>query len=363
MARKLIKLHKLEIPFDLEKLVEQYAKLIFRKIPLDGVDGVCLNLKTPGKNPIVIVNNDAVPVRQKFTLAHELGHIIIPWHTGTFIDDIDATKPNETADSQYWEMEREANRFASELLMPFEWIYAEFRKNSGYDSLISRTRSKCGVSEQAAKIRINNAYTEIYDLEMPEGKILKLYEQTDNVLNVQEQILSDTNFHPLIVARQMVKYLPGKIAFVVEEDDKIIGTGATSRTQIKYQSEGDKFDHNPYPSYSQTFTCDYYQTRTHWWIFDFELVIPDDDRDWRHILDDIVNDINPPQGHEQFKRIVNGKLSGLNGTRTSKGRYTSLEEFIEEANHRFNVNEYKSFIKHDDFLRFLKKRSQAFFGD
>lgn len=46
MARKIIKRHSLKIPFDLDSLVRKYATVIYKSIPVDGVDGVCLYLKT-----------------------------------------------------------------------------------------------------------------------------------------------------------------------------------------------------------------------------------------------------------------------------------------------------------------------------
>lgn len=82
MARKVIQKHSLKVPFDLDSVVIQYAKIIYKPIPVDGVDGICLHLKTAGKTPTVIVNANSTRTRQKFTLAHELGHIIIPWHYG-----------------------------------------------------------------------------------------------------------------------------------------------------------------------------------------------------------------------------------------------------------------------------------------
>lgn len=100
MARKIIKRHSLKVPFDLDGLVEQYAIIIYKSIPVDSVDGVCLHLKTAGKTPTVIVNADSVRTRQNFTLAHELGHIIIPWHLGTFIDKVDEN--NVTSNTEYW---------------------------------------------------------------------------------------------------------------------------------------------------------------------------------------------------------------------------------------------------------------------
>lgn len=58
-----------------------------------------ISLWPPGEQPIVLVNADMPPCRQRFTLAHELGHLVMH------------TEPEPT-------MEDEADRFAGELLMP-----------------------------------------------------------------------------------------------------------------------------------------------------------------------------------------------------------------------------------------------------
>lgn len=361
MARKLIKLNGLKIPFNLDELVAKYAKVVYKSIPVEGIDGVCLNLKMPGKTPVVIVNSDAVRARQKFTLAHELGHIIIPWHLGTFIDEIDANN-DVNANTEYWEMEREANRFASELLMPLDWIYSLFKKNPDSEFLLSNICSMCGVSDTAARIRIFRAIDEILEIEIPGEEILKLYEQSEGIDGIQKIFLDKTQFNSQAVARQMAKHLPGKIAYTVEQEGYVISAGGTEGTQIHYQAEGSKFDPNPYPNYSQKITNKSGQIQTHWWVLDVELQIPEDDRNWQDILDKIVGEINPKEGIDKFKRIVNGKMSGLNSTRKSKNKYTTIDEFIAEANHRFNDQEYISLIEHKDFLVFLKKRSEAFFA-
>jgi Zn-dependent peptidase ImmA (M78 family) len=86
--------------------------------PID-VDGLCRDLKRPGVRPQIWINRSLGHHRRRFTIAHEIGHVIIPWHTGTIVDDLDADDPSEHSD--YFHMEGEANRFAAELLMPRAW--------------------------------------------------------------------------------------------------------------------------------------------------------------------------------------------------------------------------------------------------
>jgi Zn-dependent peptidase ImmA (M78 family) len=362
LARKIIKKHSLSVPFDLDALVGQYAEVLYKSIPVEGVDGVCLNLKMPGKKHVVIVNSNSVRVRQKFTLAHELGHIIIPWHLGTFIDDIDVSTQSNSANNKYWEIEREANRFASELLMPFEWVYEAFLKDPDIESLISLTRTNCGVSEPAARIRVKNALEEIKSRLMSTDSVLDLYSKSGDLEYVQRELTDSTPFHPITVARRMVECLPGKIAYCIEEYGVVLSSGSTAGTQSAYQFEGNEFDPMPYPHFQSKYIHNYLDINTHWWILDIKHDIPDDKRDWKEILEKIVLEISPIEGADKFKRVVNGRLSGLNGTRKTKNKFITIEAFVDEAIHRFNDYEYINFIKHPDFLSFIKRRTQAFFA-
>ncbi len=69
------------------------------------------------KNPVIGVNREHHPHRQRFTIAHELGHYIL--HGGETIHyDAGGEPLYFRSDSIYNAHEREANRFAAELLMP-----------------------------------------------------------------------------------------------------------------------------------------------------------------------------------------------------------------------------------------------------
>lgn len=70
------------------------------------IDGVSYQL--PGLPPVVFLNSDRPADRQRFTLAHEIGHLVMHRFP----------EPN---------MEQQANDFASELLMPADDIRSELR--------------------------------------------------------------------------------------------------------------------------------------------------------------------------------------------------------------------------------------------
>lgn len=71
----------------------------------------------------VIINTEITYIpRRRFTLAHELGHICIPWHNGDVKciagEHYIQVSGKRLLDTQ----ELEANIFASELLMPTRWV-------------------------------------------------------------------------------------------------------------------------------------------------------------------------------------------------------------------------------------------------
>ncbi|MBD1362216.1 ImmA/IrrE family metallo-endopeptidase [Mucilaginibacter sp. ZT4R22] len=359
MARRIIKKHSLSVPFDLEELVKQYAKITYISIPVEGVDGICLYLKTPNKTPSVIVNVNSTTRRQKFTLAHELGHIVIPWHLGNFVDDIDEN-PNQL-DNQYWELEREANRFASELLMPFDWIYSLYKKNSDCNYLISQICERCGVSDIAASIRLSTAIFEIESILMPKDWVQELFTENSNLAVLQKIIVEKTKLDPVKVASYMTLNLPGSISFCVEDEGTVIRSGSTHDAHSYHQFDGHEFLKDPYPYYSNYYLYTLNNINTHWWVLHTNFVVPFDNRDWRSILEKISIEISPSQGVKSFKDTVNGKLSGVNGNYRKKNSEPNIEEFMKDVIQRFNNPEFKDFITHKDFLPFIRKRSEDFF--
>lgn len=70
--------------------------------------------------PVIYINKNLSGDRQRFTLAHELGHLIM--HGGSYIPNID-------------EAEREANYFAAEFLMPADDIRYQLPENLSINQL------------------------------------------------------------------------------------------------------------------------------------------------------------------------------------------------------------------------------------
>lgn len=150
MAARVLKRHKLAPPYNLDELVSHYGNIEYHIFPIEA-DGISIGIGSENK-PLVLINSRAPDTRKKFTLAHELGHIIIPWHIGTIVSHIDP----KGSDFKYREMEQEANSFAAELLMPTDWILAHEEGLMSFEPFINQILESTGVSRDAVLIKIFN---------------------------------------------------------------------------------------------------------------------------------------------------------------------------------------------------------------
>lgn len=151
LAQRVIARFSLSPPVDLETVAKYYAEVEYCSIPAR-VDGVCLNLKRVGVRPTILINTKQPPLRKRFTLAHELGHVLIPWHRGSLYDDFSMSDDGMQLDRRA--MEAEANRFASELLMPSAWVRRTLVSAESFGCAISTVQSCAGVSMIASAIRL-----------------------------------------------------------------------------------------------------------------------------------------------------------------------------------------------------------------
>ncbi len=98
------------IPNLVELLEERGIKIL--SVRLSNVDGLMARVSRGSKPsvPVIVLNNQSWGERQRFTLAHELGHLVM---------DVSAELDSENA----------AHRFAGSLLMPAESLWAEIGKH------------------------------------------------------------------------------------------------------------------------------------------------------------------------------------------------------------------------------------------
>lgn len=109
------------------------------------------------QKPYIRYNENEVPQRQNFTIAHELGHFVLHKDTPLFVEK-NETVLYRNLDSTTGELlkEKEANSFAASLLMPKMFIEEEIKNiPSGVDPIVHLS-DIFKVSSQAMNYRLNN---------------------------------------------------------------------------------------------------------------------------------------------------------------------------------------------------------------
>ena len=98
-----------------------------------------------GERPIILVERSLPFVRKRWTIAHELAHCLIPDHLGRLARNGRSSK-----------LERQADQFATELLMPIPMVkrWWERCRRRGREKAIEQMAWDFQVSRQAMEIRL-----------------------------------------------------------------------------------------------------------------------------------------------------------------------------------------------------------------
>ena len=314
-AARLLEKHQIFPPYNLEELVSLYAEIEFLPFPKDiNADGISYGLKKLDK-PKIYINSLRPKVRQNFTLAHELGHVIIPWHTGNIVshteiavigeESIADSENYDDIDYEYRLIENEANRFAAEILIPTFWLSNMISGLEAFkiDSLIKEIIDKSGASKDTTLIKLFNV--------LPSGYVCA--EIDSNGIVVNDFISKDTQV-----------YKPR------------IGTNYNSEVYSIYKEKIDfSLDNRHYIL----------------WTFDKSIEVPieTDVRPWREILKSILNDLDMQSKMPSINAILPSAFQ------TNKDKTDS--EIISIIYHRYsNHKDLKRFIEHPLFDQYITKR-------
>lgn len=131
-------------PIDIERIATYFGVHL---VPYDNfpenVSGmIARDQNVEGESIYVGFNTKHAKVRQRFTIAHELGH---------FLSGHDDVKIIEDSFDKDTIKEREANAFAAELLMPKDMLAVDMKNGS---MNIPALAQRYSVSEQAMSIRL-----------------------------------------------------------------------------------------------------------------------------------------------------------------------------------------------------------------
>lgn len=138
------------LPVPVEEIAAKY-QIRIRKAPHANFSGMLIR---KDGHALIGVSTSESPVRQRFTLAHELGHFFLHPNKDAFVDYRDNKKGVMRTPR-----EKEANMFAAALLMPRQVLLKDFKtiaKGGFSDDELSTLARRYDVSEDAMRFRLMN---------------------------------------------------------------------------------------------------------------------------------------------------------------------------------------------------------------
>lgn len=149
-------------PVPVERLAKKLGASV-RFSPFD--DSLSGMIAIKGGTVIIGINALHHPNRQRFSIAHEIGHLVL--HREALIDRVHVDKSfalhrDELSATGEDRLEIDANAFASELLIPREWLRREISADVDFedDRALTALAKQFKVSKIALQNRLLNALRE-----------------------------------------------------------------------------------------------------------------------------------------------------------------------------------------------------------
>lgn len=142
-----------EPPVDAERVAHLCGVRVIKHILPDALSGAILETED---GPVIAVNSKQSGGRQRFTVAHELGHHLLRHHDRFHVDLSAHTEVGEPP-GYNWMHERQANDFAANLLMPANMVREAAETAESPRALASRFK----VSPMAMSYRLTNLGVEL----------------------------------------------------------------------------------------------------------------------------------------------------------------------------------------------------------
>ncbi|MDV7089013.1 hypothetical protein HJ581_0001445 (plasmid) [Rhodococcus opacus] len=172
-AQRMVEAHELDFGFDIHALCNEYADVDYITIPSD-LDAILFGLVGEPRlsRPHIALNAarigdpanlaDHQRRRLRYTIAHELGHIELSWHSGLSFCKEGGESDPERESSEFPPSETEAHLFAQRILVP-----------SGRLSQLLELRSQAEVLEvlNVADVHFSVALRSLVEV-LPPGHIL-----------------------------------------------------------------------------------------------------------------------------------------------------------------------------------------------
>jgi len=166
-AEKVLKDNRVRrTPISVARIASRYATVVKRALE-DDISGALIPL---GENEwAILVNSQHHPNRQRFTIAHELGHLLLHGYRTPHADTQFRFRDARSSEGSVLE-EIQANQFAAELLMPramimkaidrygFQHVPASDSEEERFEALVSKLAKDFRVSRQAMTVRLSSLF-------------------------------------------------------------------------------------------------------------------------------------------------------------------------------------------------------------
>lgn len=146
-------------PVPVERLAKQLGIAISFESVQNNISGM---LYRDGERATIGVNSHHAKTRQRFTVAHEIGHFLLHPGKPMILDEVVRVNFRDDRSSMATDaQEIAANRFGAELLMPARWVLEHVDKRQRLnieedEELSQRLATKFQVSAQAMHFRLAN---------------------------------------------------------------------------------------------------------------------------------------------------------------------------------------------------------------
>ncbi len=159
IARDLVNAHDVTVPVDLETLIKKLG-ISLNFSPLESMSGFAY--QKDGQR-VIGINEDEGKQRKRFTIAHELGHMLVHASSDVLFDKKDdfVYFRDDNSSTGLQPREIEANAFAAELLMPYEVLLDRIAQLGGVDLIadddkVKHLAEEFDVSFTAMSVRIDS---------------------------------------------------------------------------------------------------------------------------------------------------------------------------------------------------------------
>lgn len=149
---------EISVPINVEVVAKHLGAQVHVDAFSDDLSGVLIRRK--GQTATIAVNGSQSPLRRRFTIAHECGHLALEHEGEVFVDKAVLNRRDSKSSLAVNEQEIQANQFAASLLMPREEVvrYMEhfLRSYNSHAVLVEMMASTFRVSKSAMEIRLVN---------------------------------------------------------------------------------------------------------------------------------------------------------------------------------------------------------------